>query len=41
MGAIIIGTVVYLVLFAVAAYFIQHTATKDVNDEKLRSEYRR
>ena len=41
MGALIIGSLVYLVLFIVAAYFIQDRATKDVNDQKLRSEYRR
>ena len=41
MGALIVGTVIYLIVFVVAAYFIQDRATKDVNDEKLRSEYRR
>ncbi len=41
MGALIVGTVIYLIVFVIAAYFIQDKATKDVNDQKLRSEYRR
>ena len=40
MGAILIGTLVYLAVFVVAAYLIQERVTRDVNDEKLRSEYR-
>ncbi len=41
MGALVIGTIVYLIVFAVAAYFIQEKATRDVNDQKLKSEYRK
>jgi len=41
MGALIVGTVIYLIVFVIAAYFIQDKATKDVNDQKLRSEYRK
>lgn len=41
MAAILIGTIIYLVIFAIAAYFIQDKVTKQENDEKLKSEYRR
>ncbi len=41
MAAILIGTIIYLVVFVVAAYLIQEKVTRDVNDEKIRSEYRR
>lgn len=40
MSAILTGSIIYFVLFLVAAYFISDRATRDVNDEKLRSEYR-
>jgi hypothetical protein len=40
MGALIIGSVIYFAIFLIAAYLIQDKVTKDVNDEKLRSEYR-
>ncbi len=41
MAALLIGTMIYLIVFVIAAYFIQDKATKDVNDQKLRSEYRK
>lgn len=40
MGAILLGSFIYFVLFLVAAYFITDKTTKDVNDPKLKSEYR-
>jgi len=40
MAAIWIGSIVYFIIFVVAAFFIQDKVTKDVNDEKLKSEYR-
>ena len=40
MGAILIGTIVYFILFIVASYFIQDYATKDVVDPKVKNEYR-
>jgi hypothetical protein len=40
MGALIIGTAIYFVIFLIAAYLIQDKVTKDEKDEKLRSEYR-
>ena len=40
MGAILIGTIIYFVIFVVAAFLIQERVTRDEKDEKLRSEYR-
>ena len=40
MGAIMIGTIVYFVLFVIAAFLIQEKVTRDEKDEKLKSEYR-
>ncbi len=38
--AILVGSIVYFVLFLGASYFIQDYATKDVVDPKVKSEYR-
>ena len=40
MGAIMIGTIVYFVIFVIAAFLIQDKVTRDEKDEKLKSEYR-
>jgi hypothetical protein len=40
MGAIITGSIIYFIIFVVAAYLIQEKVTRDERDEKLRSEYR-
>ena len=40
MGAILIGSIIYIIIFVVTAYFIQQKVTSEVNDEKLKSEYR-
>ena len=40
MGAIVIGTIIYFIVFVVAAFLIQEKVTRDEKDEKLRSEYR-
>jgi hypothetical protein len=40
MAAILIGSIIYICIFVGAAYLIQDKVTKDVNDEKLKSEYR-
>jgi hypothetical protein len=39
-GGIIIGTVVFFVLFLIAAYLIMQYSTNGVEDPKLVSEYR-
>ncbi len=41
MAAILIGTIVYFVLYLGSAYLIQNYVTKDVEDAKLKSEYRK
>ncbi len=41
MSAILIGSFIYFVVFLIAAYFISDRATSGVNDDKLRSEYRK
>jgi len=40
MGAILLGTIIYIVIFVVAAFLIQDHVTKQVNDPNLKSEYR-
>jgi len=40
MAALIIGTILYFIIFVIAAYLIQEKVTKDEKDEKLKSEYR-
>jgi len=40
MGAILLGTVVYIVIFVVAAYFISDYVTKDVSNPVVKKEYR-
>jgi hypothetical protein len=40
MGALVIGTIIYFIVFVVAAFLIQERVTRDEKDEKLRSEYR-
>jgi hypothetical protein len=40
MGAILIGSIIYLIIFIVAAYLIQEKVTREVSDGKLKSEYR-
>ena len=40
MGAIIIGTIIYIIIFFVAAYFITDHVTKDVSDAAVKKEYR-
>lgn len=41
MVAILIGSIVYIVIFVIAAYFITEKVTRDVVDEKQKSEYRK
>lgn len=40
MVAIIVGTVLYVIIFAVAAFFIQDYVTKQTDNEKIKSEWR-
>lgn len=40
MAAIIIGSVIFIVIFIAAAVLIQNHVTKEVSDEKIKSEYR-
>lgn len=40
MGAILLGTVVYFIIFAVSAFFISEHVTKDVSDANVKREYR-
>ncbi len=40
MGAILLGSIIFIVIFVVAAFLIQDYATKDVNDPNLKTEYR-
>jgi len=40
MVAMIVGTILYVILFCVAAYFIQDYVTKQTNIEKIKSEWR-
>lgn len=40
MGAILLGSIVFIVLFLVAAFLIQDHVTKEVNDQNLKAEYR-
>lgn len=41
MVALIIGTIFYIALFIVAAYFVNERITRDVKDEKIKREYRK
>jgi hypothetical protein len=41
MVALIIGTIFYIILFLVAAYFVNERITRDVKDEKTKREYRK
>jgi len=41
MGAILLGSIIFIVIFVVAAYLIQDHVTKEVNDMILKSEYRK
>jgi hypothetical protein len=41
MLAILIGSVIYIIVFIVAASLITTKVTKDVSDEKLKNEYRK
>lgn len=38
--AIVVGTVLYLILFAVAAFFIQDYVVKQTNIDKVKAEWR-
>ena len=40
MGAIFLGTIIYIIIFVVAAYFICDHVTKDVSDAAVKKEYR-
>jgi hypothetical protein len=40
MAALIVGTVLYLILFCVAAFFIQDYVVKQATDEKTKSDWR-
>ncbi len=40
MGALLIGTVIFIIIFVIAAYLIQDHATKEANDPKIKNEYR-
>jgi phosphotransferase system glucose/maltose/N-acetylglucosamine-specific IIC component len=40
MAAIVIGTILYIIIFFVAAFFIQDYVTKQTNNEKVKSEWR-
>jgi len=40
MGAILLGSIVFIVIFLVAAFLIQDHVTKEVNDPNVKSEYR-
>jgi hypothetical protein len=40
MGAILIGTIIYFIVWIVAAFLIQERVTRDEKDEKLIKEYR-
>lgn len=40
MGAIFLGTVVYIIIFVVAAYLITDYVTKDVSNAAVKKEYR-
>ncbi len=41
MVAIIIGSIFFIIVFLVAAYFISEKVTKDVKDEKQKIEFRK
>jgi len=40
MGAILTGSVIYFVIWILAAFLIQEKVTRDEKDEKLIKEYR-
>ncbi len=40
MGALLLGSIIFIVIFVVAAFLISDYATKEVNDENLKKEYR-
>lgn len=40
MGAILMGSLIFVVIFVVAAYLISDHATKQVEEENLKKEYR-
>jgi hypothetical protein len=41
MATLLLGSFIYLVIFLIGAYLISERATKDVIDQKLKSEYRK
>ena len=40
MGAILLGSIIYLVIFVVAAFLISEHVAKTVNDPVIKKEYR-
>jgi len=40
MVALIVGSVLFFIIYCVAAYFIQDYVSKQTNDEKIKSEWR-
>ena len=40
MGAILLGTIIYIIIFVVSAFFITEHVTKDVSDAAVKKEYR-
>lgn len=40
MGAILLGSIIYIIIFVVAAFLIQDHVTKQVNDPNVKKEYR-
>jgi len=41
MGAILIGSIIFIVIFLISASLIQDYATKEVNDNIVKNEYRK
>jgi hypothetical protein len=41
MVALIVGTVIFIIIFGVTAYFVMDKVSKEAEDEKTRSEYRK
>lgn len=41
MVALIVGTVIFVIIFGVTAYFVMDKVGKEAEDEKTKSEYRR
>ena len=40
MGAIFLGSIIFIIIFLVAAFLISDHVTKEVNDVNLKTEYR-